>query len=156
MRRTALVVAAALVLLAVLAAAGRAERAHWIDTQRAGMNDVVRTIGGRYLVWSVSDVWDNVERPGISCLRYAYGGDPYAMQICFDPHGRVVEVYDERSGKVEIYDLHEEPSESGLRIDPKWLKQIRRYVVSTQTEIRRAQEREALRQALRKARANRK
>jgi hypothetical protein len=155
MKRAALIAAGAVAALAVLAAAGRAERAHWIGTQRDGMNDVMQTIGGRFLVRTVSDVWDNIERPGISCLRYSYGGDPYAMQLCFDPHGRVVEAYDERSGKVEIYDLHEEPAESGLRIDPRQLKRIRRYVVSTQTEIRRAAEREALRQALRKARANR-
>jgi hypothetical protein len=156
MKRAALVVVVAAAALAVLAAAGRAERAHWIHTQRDGMNDVVQTIGGRFLVRTVSDVWDNNERPGISCVRYSYGGDPYAMQLCFDQRGRMVEAYDERSGAVEIYDLHEEPAESRLRIDLAQLKQIRRYVVSTQTEIRRAAERELLRQQRRKARANRK
>jgi hypothetical protein len=100
-------------------------------------------------------VWDANERPGISCVRYTDGRDPYAMQFCFDPRGRAVETYDERSGKVVVHDLHEEPEASGLRIDPKQLKKIRLYVVSTQDEIRRAEIREKLRQALRKARADR-
>jgi hypothetical protein len=155
-RRRVLVTGAAVAAgLALLAVGGRAERAHWLEAQRAGIDDVYRSIGSGFLVRSVSDVYDAVERPGLSCIRYSAGGDPYAMQLCFDGRGRVAEAYDERSGKVEIFDLHTEPAESRLRIDPAQLKQIRRYVVSTQDEIRRAAERERVREALRKARAGR-
>jgi hypothetical protein len=154
-RRLARAGAGALVLLAVVAAAGRLERARWIDSERTAIHGVLAAVGGHYVSRSLSDIWDNQERPGISCLRYAANGDPYALQLCFDPRGRVTEAYDERSGRVEVHDLHEEPEESGLRLDPRELRQIRRYVVSTQTELRLAAEREKLRQALRKARAGR-
>ena len=156
MRRTLALVAAGALVLAALAAAGRAERARWIESQRDGIHGVLEDVGGRYLTRSVSDTFDDVWRPGVSCVRYAEGGDPYAMQLCFDPRGRVIEAYDERSGKVVIHDLHVEPEESRLRIDLDHLADIKRYVRETQDEIRRAAEREALRQAQEKARADRK
>ena len=154
-RLLALTVAAALVLGA-LAALGRAERARWLDSQRDGIHGVLDSVGGRYLVRTVSDTFDDVWRPGVSCIRYAEGGDPYAMQLCFDGRGRLIEAYDERSGKVVIYDLHVEPEASGLRIDPDRLLEIKGYVRKTQDEIRRAADREKLRQALAQAEADRK
>lgn len=156
MRRVLVLVLIAAVVLGALAALGRAERARWIESQRDGVQGVLDAVGGRFLVRTVSDTFDDVWRPGVSCIRYAEGGDPYAMQLCFDGRGRVIEAYDERSGKVVIYDLHVEPDESRLRIDPDQLVTIKGYVRKTQDEIRRAAEREKLRQALAQAEADRK
>lgn len=150
MRKPGLAAAVAAVALALLAAAGRAERARWVDDQRAGIGSAVDGAGGRFLTPRLSDVWDDRLRPGVTCLRYAGGGDPYALQLCFDPRGRVTEAYDERSGTIEIYDLHAEPDQSGYRIDPRRLRQIRRYVITTQDEIRRAEIRALKLRALRK------
>ena len=134
MRRVATRIAVGVALLALLAGIGRWERARWLDSQRAGIASVLRTIDGRFLHSSLSDLYDDREGR-VSCLRYAAGNDPYAMQVCFDPRGRLVETYDERSGRVVISDLHVEPKATGLGIEIARLKEIRGYIVTTQAEI---------------------
>ena len=156
MRRLLVVTLAAAVALAALAAVGRAERARWIDEEREGITAVVEGIGGRFISRTISDTFDDYWRPGVSCVRYAEGADPYAMQLCFDPRGRLIEAYDERSGGVVIYDLHVEPVESGYQIPLRDIKSIKRFVRATQAEIRRAAERAARLREQKQAQADRK
>lgn len=152
-KRLAVYGAVAAAALAGLAAVGRAERARWIEQERAGMEEVVAAIGGRFLTRTVVDIWDDGVRLGISCVRYHVGDDPYAIQACFDPRGRLIETFDERSGKVVMRDLHVEPDASGIRIDPETFRKLRTYVRTTQDEIDRARARARGIRELREAQA---
>jgi len=139
-----------LVLLALLAGLGRLERARWIDGERARMNHVLALLGPSFLVRTLTDFWDEREGTRVKCLRYWYGEDPYAMQVCFDPRGRLVETYDERSGKIDIANLRVEPEESGVVLPPQELDRIRLLIMRQAELARRAQvkrECDALRRA---------
>ena len=55
------------------------------------------------------------------CLLYRNGEDPFAMELCFDAQGRLVEAIDRRSGSSRIWSFRPEPAASPLRIDPERL-----------------------------------
>jgi hypothetical protein len=54
--------------------------------------------------------------PGFDCLVYRRGANPYALELCADPQGRVVETIDRRRLDRVVSDLHYDPAESTLRV----------------------------------------
>lgn len=134
-RRTMVAVVGAVVLLALLAGLGRWERERWISAQNEKIGEIVGLIGPNYLVRTITDFWDEREWRRVHCLRYWYGGDPYALQVCFDERGRLIEAYDERSGTIEIADLGAEPTAAKYGIEPWRLNKIRRLVAMRQLEM---------------------
>ena len=56
-------------------------------------------------------------QPGFDCLVYRRGANPFALELCVDPQGRVVEAIDRRGGRRLIYDLHFDPRASTLTVD---------------------------------------
>lgn len=111
--RRAALAAAALLVLGLLLGAGRRERSSEIGSQAAGMRKVEALVGpldnptlSGYRVL-----------PGFDCLVYRRGPNPYALELCVDRAGRVVEAIDRRTVDRKIWSLTFEPASSPVRVD---------------------------------------
>ncbi len=111
--RRAALVAVALGVLAVLVGAGRWERSREVRSQAAGMRKVAALIGpldnGTLSGYRVL--------PAFDCLVYRRGPNPYALELCVDHTGRVVEAIDRRTVDRKIWSLTFEPASSPVRVD---------------------------------------
>lgn len=117
-RRVALAVALALLLLAGLALAGRWEAQRAAARQNAEMRDVYEAAGGAIDAESLS----GYREAELDCLFYEAGPDPYALQLCFDEEGRLVETVDRRGGAVQYVSLV--PADAETRVDPAELDRL--------------------------------
>ncbi len=106
-------VLAGLVALAVLVLVGRWERGHRADVQNRGMGRVLAAVGPldqpsldafRYLF-------------NFQCLLYKRGTNPFALELCTDAQGRLVETIDRRSGSPRIWSLRDDPIRATIRLD---------------------------------------
>jgi hypothetical protein len=106
---------AALLALAVIALApvGRWERGRMAAGEVRGMTRVLAEIGP-------------LDSPALSgyrhfapfdCLTYRRGEEPFALEVCVDGAGRVVEAIDRRSGDPKVWSLRNDREESTLRVD---------------------------------------
>jgi hypothetical protein len=112
-----LLVAGALVLLALaaLAAIGRAEAGHRGREQSRGIlrigaeiHDLDAPSLDSYRYFSAD----------VQCLLYRRGADPFALEVCIDEDGRVIEAIDRRTApKPRIWSLRDDPSRSSVRVD---------------------------------------
>jgi hypothetical protein len=114
MRRRGLVAAGAVVvlLLGLLVVAGRWERSRWVTSQVDGMKRVRAAIGPL----DSSSLAGYRVLPGFDCLVYQRGKNPYALELCFDGTGRVVQAIDRRRARV-YYSLQAEPTASTFHVD---------------------------------------
>jgi hypothetical protein len=113
-RLVTLVVAGCFATVA-LVVVGRWERGHRARHEAIGMHRVVADVGTldspsldafRYL---------SVE---FECLLYRRGRDPFALELCVDWQGRVVETIDRRTAPApRIHSLRDDPTRSTLRVD---------------------------------------
>jgi hypothetical protein len=55
--------------------------------------------------------------PEFDCLTYRRGRNVFALELCVDPTGRVVEAIDRRSYNRRIWSLRFDPSASTVRVD---------------------------------------
>ena len=55
--------------------------------------------------------------PSFDCLVYARDGNPFALELCVDGAGRVVETIDRRRPQRRIDSLRDGPDASTLRVD---------------------------------------
>jgi hypothetical protein len=113
--------AVGLVVLAALVAIGRWERSGWVRTQVQGMERIRTAIGP---LDSPTLIGYRV-LPGFDCLVYRRGQNPYALELCVDGAGRVVQAIDRRGDRV-YYSLQAEPTASTLRVDPRTAKRLLR------------------------------
>jgi hypothetical protein len=111
--RALAIVLAAGVVLALLVGVGRFERGHRADEENRGMRTVLAAVGPldspslaafRYL-------------QNFQCVLYRRGGNPFALELCVDAQGRLVEAIDRRSGDPEIWSLRDDPSRASTRLD---------------------------------------
>lgn len=116
MRRRWLVVAvlAVLVLLALIPI-GRWEGRRHASHELAGIRGVLAAIGP--YDQQALDAYRVGVGPGLDCLLYRRGSNPFALELCFDPAGRVVEAIDRRGKSPRIWSIREQPSASNIRID---------------------------------------
>jgi hypothetical protein len=112
-KRIAVIGGIALVALLVAVAVGRWERARHADRQNDGIARVLSAVGEldspsldgfRFLV-------------KFQCLTYGRGSNDYALELCVDRQGRVVEAIDRRSGEPEWWSLREDPGAANVRVD---------------------------------------
>ena len=123
--KTALLISVAVVLGAALVAVGRHERATWIDGENATIEAIRNEIG-------------DLDRPqpaafrdhgDFRCLAWRRNDVVYALELCFDRSGRVIEALDRRSEPQLRYgSLRAEPSAARTRIDPGTADRLLRYL----------------------------
>jgi hypothetical protein len=101
------------VALAALVAVGRFERSHEAKREVNGFHVVQRLIGPL----DSSALSGYRVLPGFDCLTYRQGGNVFALELCVDRAGRVVEAIDRRSYDRRIWSLTAEPSVSTDRVD---------------------------------------
>lgn len=113
---------AGLVAAGVVAAifVGRWEGDRHAREQNAGMRRVLAAIGP---IGSPSAYRAGVGF-GMDCLLYRRGENPYALELCFDPQGRIVETIDRRGASPKFSSLREEPSASTIRLDVDELNRL--------------------------------
>lgn len=119
MRRRHLVLAAlAVVALAVSVPVGRWQEHRANAAQARGVEAVLAATGDPI----ASPLRDAYRRTWTAdCLLYRSGKDPFALELCFDSHGRLVDAIDRRSGSPKISSFRPQPTASSLRIDPRRL-----------------------------------
>jgi hypothetical protein len=110
--RWLLVAGTGVVALGLLIPLGRWERDRWVHGQVRGMERTRAAIGP---LDSPSLIGYRV-LPGFDCLVYRRGQDPYALELCADAAGRVVQTIDRRHGRT-YYTLQAEPTASTFRVD---------------------------------------
>ena len=118
-----LALAALAVVLLALIPVGRWEARRHARHELAGIRRVLAAIGP-YDQRSLDAYRKGVGNPGIDCLAYRRGTNPYALEFCFDSAGRVVEGYDRRGTSPEIWSVRESPQSSDIRIDKARLESL--------------------------------
>ena len=115
MRSRAAVVAGAACAAALLALIplGRWERSERAEEQVAGMRTVLAAVG-------------RLDDPSLSafrvltnfrCLLYKRGRNPFALELCVDREGRLIEAIDRRSGSPQFWSLRDDPTRSTIQLD---------------------------------------
>lgn len=121
-RRSALFAAALVVVLAALVPLGRWERGHAAREENAGMRRTLALVGP-------------LDSPSLSgfrvlssfaCLTYRRGTNPFALELCFDPAGRLIETIDRRTATRRISSLREDPTRATTRVDPAEVSRLLR------------------------------
>jgi hypothetical protein len=105
--------AIAIVAAVALVAVGRYERSHQARREVNGFRVVQRLIGP---LDSPSLSGFRV-LPSFECLTYRRGGNVFALELCVDREGRVVEAIDRRTFDRRIWSLKFDPSASTVRVD---------------------------------------
>lgn len=111
--RTASVVAGVLVVLALLVVVGRWEGRRHADKENAKILRIREAVGS---LDQPRPTGFRILNP-FTCLTYGRGGNKYALELCVDGAGRVVEAIDRRSGTPRIASLREDPGAATTRVD---------------------------------------
>jgi hypothetical protein len=105
-------VAAVLVLL-LLVPIGRWERGRRADEEMRGMRTVLTAVG-------------DLDSPSLKgfrvlanfdCLLYERDRYDFALELCVDDEGRLVEAIDRRGNEPRIWSLRDDPASSEIRVD---------------------------------------
>jgi hypothetical protein len=67
--------------------------------------------------------------PGFDCLTYRRGSNPFALELCVDRAGRVVEAIDRRSSHRRIWSLAFNPGASPVHLDRAEVNRLLRRMV---------------------------
>jgi hypothetical protein len=111
--RSAAIAGVVVVVAAALVAVGRWEGSHEATREVRGFHIVQRLIGP---LDSPSLSGFRV-LPGFDCLTYRRGTNVFALELCVDGSGRVVEAIDRRAYDRRIWSLRFDPSASTDRVD---------------------------------------
>jgi hypothetical protein len=113
-RRLVVAAGAALLGLLLLIPVGRWERGHRADEEMKGMRTVLAAVG-------------DLDSPtlrgfrvlaGFDCLLYERNRNDFALELCVDDEGRVVEAIDRRGGgDPRIWSLRDDPTSSELHVE---------------------------------------
>jgi len=115
-RRVVLAAALALAVLAALVPVGRWERGRHVREELRGLRELQALVG------PLGSPSLSAYRVGVGfgfdCLLYRREGNRFALELCFDRQGRLIEAIDRRRrGDPRIASLREEPSASTIRVD---------------------------------------
>lgn len=102
----------AVVLVAVIGF-GRWERSSEIGTENRGI-ERVRAVVGPLDQPTLSGYRIH---PNFDCLVYRRATNPFALELCADHTGRVVEAIDRRRAQRRIYSLRSDPGAATVRLD---------------------------------------
>lgn len=110
MRRVVLVAALVLVGLVPIGAWERERRA---DHESEGMRSLLEDVGQL----DSQDLRGFRIFANFDCLVYERGRNDFALELCVDDSGRVVEAIDRRDGTAEVWSLRDDPSRSEVVVD---------------------------------------
>lgn len=112
-RRVVVVAALAAAGSLVLIPIGRWEASRHADEQNEGMANLIAEIGP-------------LDQPQLSgyrrmtifdCLTYRRGANPFALELCVNREGRVIEAIDRRRGEPDVWSLREDPGRATNRVE---------------------------------------
>jgi len=112
-RRPLALAAVAVAVLAVLVVVGRHEGSRHARAENRKIEEIRRLVGP--LDSPSLDAFRLL--PQFSCLLYRRGGNRFALELCVDAQGRVVEAIDRRSRSPRIGSLREAPQDATVRVD---------------------------------------
>jgi hypothetical protein len=112
-RKTVVWVVVAAVVLAALVPLGRWERSRRADEQNRGMGVVAAAVGPLDSP-SLSAFRDNQD---FDCLLYERSGNPFALELCVDLQGRLIEAIDRRGDDPEIWSLRDDRGRAIISVD---------------------------------------
>jgi hypothetical protein len=104
---------ALVVVLAALVLVGSWERDRRADRESSGIGRVVDEVGAldspslrgfRILV-------------NFQCLVYERGRNDFALEVCVDDEGNVVEAIDRRERPIDVWSVRDDPTRSRVRVD---------------------------------------
>ena len=121
-KRRLLIGVAAIAVLIALIPIGRWEARRHARHELAGIRAVLATIGP--IDQPSLDAYRVGVGPGMDCLLYRRGKNPFALEFCFDGHGRVIEAIDRRGDAPQIWSIREDPSASDIRLDRTTLEAL--------------------------------
>lgn len=104
---------AIVVVAAALVALGRWERGTQIRAQVAGLKRIERLVGPL----DQAALSGYRVLPQFDCLVYRRGANPYALELCVDRSGRLVEAIDRRTEPRRYSTLRAQPAASPIRLD---------------------------------------
>ena len=114
--RLAVAAALALIVLAALVPVGRWERRRHVDEELRGLAEIQQLVGP--LAGPSLSAYRVSVGFGFDCLLYRRPGNRFALELCFDRQGRLIEAIDRRGrGDPRIASLREEPAASTIRVD---------------------------------------
>ena len=106
-------VVAGVAVLAVLVVVGRHEGRSHARAENRKIEDIRRLVGP--LDSKSLDAFRLL--PQFSCLLYKRNDNRFALELCVDAQGRVVEAIDRRSRSPRIGSLREAPQDATVRVD---------------------------------------
>ena len=121
----------AVVVLAVLVLVGRWERDHHADEENRGIREIARAVDRVRLLGSLRQPSLSAYRVsvgfGFDCLLWRRGANRFALELCFDRQGRVIEAIDRRgAGDPRIFSVREEPELSTVRVERRVVDRLLR------------------------------
>jgi len=116
------IVLVAVVVLVALVPIGAWERERRADEESAGMRSVLQEVGSL----DSQDLRGFRIFANFDCLVYERGRDDFALELCVDDHGRVVEAIDRRDGTPEVWSLRDDPSKSEVVVDRREVNRLLR------------------------------
>ncbi len=129
MKRVLFVIAVALVALAAVGAWERGRRA---DGESTGMRTVLQQVGPL----DSEDLRGFRIFVNFNCLVYKQGRNDFALELCVDDEGRVVEAIDRRDGTPEVWSLRDDPSRSKVIVDRAEVNRLLRRMIVTDYPLR--------------------
>ena len=100
-------------IAALLVGLGRWEHRREVRREASGFR-IVESLIGRLDGPSLSGFR---RLPGFDCLTYRRAANRYALELCIDPAGRIVEAIDRRRDTRRIWSLTFDPASSPVRVD---------------------------------------
>ena len=118
----AVAVGAAVVLVAAVAlvAVARWERTRHADRENTGIDRVRAAVGE--LNGPTLEGFRFLDE--FQCLIYGRGGRTFALELCVDWDGRVVEGIDRRGDEVVVWSLREDPERARVRVDRQEFERV--------------------------------
>ncbi len=124
MRRPLAFAAVSVVAIVALIPIGRWERQHRADVEMRGMQRVLTAVGSLDAPMCPTNA--PAPKPclkgfrvlaNFDCLVYQVDETLFALEICADDEGRVIEAIDRRTGDPKISSLRDDPTSSEIRVD---------------------------------------
>jgi len=112
-RRWLAVAGAVVLALAALVVVGRHERSRHAASENRKIAEIRRLVGP--LDSPSLDAFRLL--PQFSCLLYKRRDNRFALELCVDAQGRVVEAIDRRGRTPKIASLREDPSHATVRVE---------------------------------------